>query len=177
MNLCSLIPLIVGVIAAILGYAIGRISKPSNTQPSTGLESHKRRISQLESELYNCNSRLAKLIHSRSSSTSLDQATSIFGRKIKTNDLTIIEGVGPKIQKLFHKEGIFTWKKMATTSVAKCQEILDNEGKRFSIHNPGTWPKQALLAYEGKWKELSEWQEKLKYGKNQPMNGENNVWN
>jgi hypothetical protein len=31
--------------------------------------------------------------------------------------------------------------------------------------NPGTWPKQAELAAEGKWDELKAWQEELDGGK------------
>jgi len=42
---------------------------------------------------------------------------------------------------------------------------LNSGGERFRLHNPGTWPKQAQYAFEGKWKELSEWQDNLKGGK------------
>ena len=33
------------------------------------------------------------------------------------------------------------------------------------MHVPGTWPRQAGLAHEGKWEELSKWQDELDGGK------------
>jgi hypothetical protein len=33
------------------------------------------------------------------------------------------------------------------------------------MHNPGTWPKQAKLAADGKWEELETLQKQLKGGK------------
>jgi hypothetical protein len=33
------------------------------------------------------------------------------------------------------------------------------------MHNPSTWAKQALMAYEGKWQELKDWQAGLRGGK------------
>ena len=49
-------------------------------------------------------------------------------------------------------------------SVEKIQEILDEAGPRYKTHNPGTWPKQAEMAAEGKWDELKEWQDSLNGG-------------
>ncbi len=93
-----------------------------------------------------------------------DLAKSIFGKKIKQDDLTIVEGIGPKIAELFHNEGIKTWKALANTPVDRCQEILTAAGSRFAIHTPDTWPRQAKMAYEGKWQELLNWQEALDGG-------------
>ncbi len=81
-------------------------------------------------------------------------AKSIFGKNIKENDLTVVEGIGPKIQELFHKNNIKTWKSLSNCSVQKCQSILDDAGEAYRTHNPGTWPKQARMAYEGKWEKL-----------------------
>ncbi|SEC53971.1 hypothetical protein SAMN04489761_3268 [Tenacibaculum sp. MAR_2009_124] len=92
-------------------------------------------------------------------------AKAIFGKKIKHNDLKIIEGIGPKIEGLFHNFDIKTWKDLSNTSIEKCQEVLNSGGDRYRIHKPGTWPEQAKFAYEGKWKELQEWQDKLNGGK------------
>lgn len=73
--------------------------------------------------------------------------------------------LGPKIEELFKTSGILTWKSLSETSVDRCNEILDKAGDRFRIHDPGTWPRQSKLAYEGKWQELKDWQEKLDKGK------------
>lgn len=94
-----------------------------------------------------------------------DAAKAVFGKKIKQDDLTIIEGIGPKIQELFHKNGVKTWKALSECSVEKCQDVLDSGGDRFRIHSPNTWPKQALLAYKGSWQKLFDWQEDLDGGK------------
>lgn len=92
-------------------------------------------------------------------------AKAIFGKKIKENDLTVVEGIGPKIQGLFHDHDVKTWKALSECSVDKCQEVLNSGGDRYKVHKPGTWPKQAKLAYEGKWAELLKWQDELDGGK------------
>lgn len=86
------------------------------------------------------------------------------GKKIVADDLKIVEGIGPKISQLFNENGVTTWYQLSQTPVERCQEILDIGGKRYEIHNPGTWPKQAKLAFEGKWKELNDLQDYLDGG-------------
>lgn len=92
-------------------------------------------------------------------------AASVFGKKIKENDLKIIEGIGPKIEELYHNAGINTWLKLSQTSTEKSQSILDAGGESFTMHNPGTWARQAELAYNGKWQKLKDWQDILDGGK------------
>ncbi len=79
-------------------------------------------------------------------------------KKAKADDLTIIEGIGPKIAELFVAEGIDTFAKLAETEITRMQEILDAAGSRYSVHNPSTWAQQSQLAADGKFDEL----EKLK---------------
>lgn len=93
------------------------------------------------------------------------EAKAAFGKKIKENDLTLVEGIGPKIQGLFHNHGIKTWKALSETSTIKCQEVLTSAGKRYRIHDPASWPMQAKMAYKGQWEELAKWQIKHKSGK------------
>lgn len=88
-----------------------------------------------------------------------------FGKKITQDDLKIVEGIGPKIEELYHAAGIKTWKQLSTTSVEISQKILNDGGDRFAMHNPGTWADQAKLAYEGQWAELKKWQDELDAGK------------
>lgn len=93
-------------------------------------------------------------------------ATFMFAdKKWKHDDLKIVEGIGPKIEELLHKAGIKTWKALADTAVARIKEILDAGGPNFQIHDPGTWPKQAGLADQGKWAELKKLQDELDAGK------------
>jgi predicted flap endonuclease-1-like 5' DNA nuclease len=85
--------------------------------------------------------------------------------KYKQDDLKAIEGIGPKISELLHGAGITTWLALSHSTVSKLQEILDKAGSRYKLANPGTWPKQAELAAEGKWKELQAYQEELTGGR------------
>lgn len=101
------------------------------------------------------------------SSKSFDAAAAkaVFGKKVNENDLKLVEGIGPKIADLFIADGIKTWQQLADTSVDKCQEILTAAGDRYKMHNPGTWPRQAKMMADGKWKELKAWTDKLDGGK------------
>ncbi len=93
-------------------------------------------------------------------------ATVMFaGKKWKSDDLKIVEGIGPKIEELLHNAGIKTWKALSETSEDKLKEILDAAGPSYQIHDPGTWAKQAELADQGKWDELKKWQDELDAGK------------
>jgi large subunit ribosomal protein L21 len=75
------------------------------------------------------------------------------------DDLTIVEGIGPKIDGLFKDAGITTFAQLADTSVDKMKEILHAAGPRYTMHNPGTWAEQAALARDGKMDELKAWQD------------------
>jgi predicted flap endonuclease-1-like 5' DNA nuclease len=80
------------------------------------------------------------------------------------NDLTIVEGIGPKINELFHNAGIKTFAQLAAATVPQMRKILDEGGSRFRIANPSTWAQQAALAAENKWNELKKLQDKLSAG-------------
>ena len=88
-----------------------------------------------------------------------------FGKTTRQDDLKIVDGIGPKIESLFHNFDIKTWKALSETSVARCQEVLDSGGDRYMVHDPASWPMQARMAYEGKWQELVRWQKKHGHGK------------
>ena len=87
------------------------------------------------------------------------------GKKIKVDDLKVVEGIGPKIEGLLHEAGIKTWADLAGATVEKVQEVLDAAGPRYRIHNPATWSKQAQLCVDAKWEELEKYQDELKGGK------------
>ena len=86
-------------------------------------------------------------------------------KRYKQDDLKAIEGVGPKISELLQNGGIKTWRELANTDVARIQSILDAAGNRYKLADPGTWPKQAEFAADGKWDELTEYQDFLQGGK------------
>jgi predicted flap endonuclease-1-like 5' DNA nuclease len=75
-----------------------------------------------------------------------------------TDNLQIVEGIGPKIEGLLKDGGITDWKALAGASYEKLQGILEAAGSRYRMHDSKTWPKQAQLAADGKWDELIEFQ-------------------
>lgn len=81
------------------------------------------------------------------------------------DDLKKVEGIGPKIEQLLNKGGVYTWAKLAETEVSYIQDILDKAGPAYKVHKPGTWPAQAKMAAEGKWADLEKWQDELIGGK------------
>ncbi len=77
------------------------------------------------------------------------------------DDLTRIEGIGPKTEEILKKYGIKTYKDLASMIVEELKSILQQNN---IIQNPETWPAQAKLASEGKWIQLKKWQDELKGG-------------
>ncbi|MEO9512275.1 MAG: hypothetical protein ABJN84_06235 [Flavobacteriaceae bacterium] len=176
---CWIIPALVGIISGILGYLIGK-SKSGDTviDHSGDLKALENRNAKLKADLDACNKKLSSTETSTiASSLSASgpaiaaipfdgaSAKAVFGKKIKQDDLKLVEGIGPKIEGLFHNFDIKTWKALSETSVDKCQEVLNSGGERYRIHDPASWPMQAKMAYEGAWKDLLKWQDKHKGGK------------
>ena len=80
------------------------------------------------------------------------------------NDLTVVEGIGPKINELFNNAGVKTFVQLAAQSVTQMRKVLDDGGSRFRIANPSTWAQQAALAADNKWEELKKLQDNLSGG-------------
>jgi predicted flap endonuclease-1-like 5' DNA nuclease len=165
--LCILIPILIGLICALLGYFLGRlIEKKSKvyTELRAKLEACRNEKERLQSE----NSSLVSELASMGDKTGFAEpafdaalAKEAIGKKVVENDLKVIEGIGPKIEELFHNAGIKTWKDLSETPVEQCQKILDDAGERYRIHNPATWPAQAETAHKGLWKVLKWWQDDM----------------
>ncbi len=82
-----------------------------------------------------------------------------------SEDLKVIEGIGPKIEQLLKKANIPNWQVLADTPVEKLQSILQEAGDRFRIHDPSTWPMQAQMAADGAWDKLKDYQDFLDGGR------------
>lgn len=89
----------------------------------------------------------------------------IGGVRLRLNDFGVIEGIGPKIEKLLNQGGIRTWDELAATKVSRLEGILDAAGHDYQMHVPETWPRQAKLLAEGKWAEFKELTDRLKGGR------------
>ena len=81
------------------------------------------------------------------------------------DDLKIIEGVGPKIERILKAAKIDTWAKLSETTVTRLNQILKTAGPRFQMHKPDSWPIQARYAEAGAWDKLVAYQKKLNMGK------------
>ncbi|QXP51550.1 30S ribosomal protein S2 [Cellulophaga sp. HaHa_2_95] len=80
------------------------------------------------------------------------------------DDLTKVEGIGPKINEIFQTAGINTFSDLAGKTEEELNVVLTAAGSKFASKNPASWPKQAKMAAEGKWDELKEWQDNVKGG-------------
>jgi predicted flap endonuclease-1-like 5' DNA nuclease len=80
------------------------------------------------------------------------------------DDLTRIEGIGPKISGLLQAAGIMTFAHLASTDVKRLKQIIAEAGLT-ALANPATWPEQAGLAATGQWDALETLQEELKGGR------------
>lgn len=81
------------------------------------------------------------------------------------DDLTKVEGIGPKIAGLFNAAGIHSFIDLSKTSVKKMRDILEAAGPRYRTHQPDTWAQQASMAALGDWKTLKKWQDELDGGR------------
>ncbi|SEJ39737.1 hypothetical protein SAMN05216327_109244 [Dyadobacter sp. SG02] len=136
------------LVSGIIGYIIGyRRGNDLNSQLELQLAG-------VENGLDECRKGLASLV-----------APVAGVAAIAFDDLKIIEGIGPQIEKLLHRADILTYAHLSETTPARIKMILDDAGRRFQVHDPETWPGQAALAAAGKWNELKEWQNTLDGGK------------
>ena len=88
-----------------------------------------------------------------------------YGTVFQSDNLQVIEGIGPKIEGLLHDAGIKNWGELANTSQARLQEILDAAGSNYRMADPKSWPEQARLADAGEWEKLVEYQQFLDTGR------------
>lgn len=190
---CWLIPLLVGLLCGYFGYLIGK-GKSTGTIDSGQLQHLEEQNAKLKADLAACREQTGvslepssvRTTEVSSPDTSGDlsgiaagnalqaeatetfdaaAAKAILGKTVKLNDLKVIEGIGPKIENLFQNEGITTWLQLADANVARCREVLSTGGDRYRLHDPASWPMQARMCAEGKWKDLARWQDDHKRGK------------
>jgi len=74
------------------------------------------------------------------------------------DDLTKVEGIGPKIAVLLADAGIHTFAELAASPPERLQSILSQAGPHYRMHDPRPWRGQASLAARGLWGELDELQ-------------------
>lgn len=102
-----------------------------------------------------------KLPKAKPITLNMPASKAVFGKELKLNDLKVIEGVGPKIERLLKKSAILTWSDLAKTKLRPLRAILKKAGNNFVLADPKTWAAQARLASRGQWRRLKTLQDKL----------------
>jgi predicted flap endonuclease-1-like 5' DNA nuclease len=143
------------IVAAILGIIIGYLCRKTKHAKCVAMENE---IEQLKSKLEACMRQKEKPQVPFNAAAARD----IFKMKIVENDLKIVEGIGEKIEALLKNRSIDTWYKLSQATEGEIRDILLSDGgPSYKIHDPKTWPGQSLMAFEGKWAQLKEYQDRL----------------
>jgi predicted flap endonuclease-1-like 5' DNA nuclease len=79
------------------------------------------------------------------------------------DDLTRLEGIGPKVAAVLAAAGIQTFAQLAETPVERLQHILREAGLQFL--DPASWPEQARVAASGDEARLAALQARLRGGR------------
>jgi small subunit ribosomal protein S2 len=82
---------------------------------------------------------------------------------VAADDLTRIEGIGPKTSGVLQDAGISSYDQLAAADPSRLKQILQDAGLRLG--DPTTWPEQAGLAASGDWDGLETLQGQLKGGR------------
>ncbi|MBT8321460.1 MAG: 30S ribosomal protein S2 [Eudoraea sp.] len=82
----------------------------------------------------------------------------------KADDLTKIEGIGPKGAEALVNAGLDSFEKLSGAKADAIKEILTEASSRMAHLDPTSWPKQAKMAADGDWDKLKDWQDKAKAG-------------
>ena len=124
------------------------------------LWNHEAKIGELQSAL------TAYILSTAPRDPDLEHGAEVLGEKVRLNDLTVIEGIGPKIADMLQTTGgIKTWWELHRTEVATLRTLLDGAGPRFGVHDPASWPQQAGLLARGEWAMFKELTTDLQGGK------------
>lgn len=140
---------------------------------ATLVSTHEATIGDLRARLWNQDARLGELqgqLAAHFDDTAppepdLVEGARVLGEKVRFNDLTVVEGIGPKIADVLLAAGVKTWWQLHQTDVAVIAEALATAGPRFQIHDPATWPQQGGLLARGEWQAFKTLTDQLRGGK------------
>ncbi|MGD8399166.1 MAG: hypothetical protein PVG11_09945 [Anaerolineae bacterium] len=96
----------------------------------------------------------------------LHAATEEIAGAAEPEDLTVVEGIGPKIQSVLRGAGIRTFRELAAVDPERIEAILEEADPRLArLADPASWPEQAALAADGEWERLEALQRDLDAGR------------
>ncbi|MDX2141605.1 MAG: helix-hairpin-helix domain-containing protein [Chloroflexota bacterium] len=89
---------------------------------------------------------------------------STFAAPVVPDDLKLVEGIGPKMEKALHNAGILTFAHLADATVEQIRAAILAAGMRFAPSVP-TWAKQAHFLADGDTDGLTAYQNQLTAGR------------
>jgi predicted flap endonuclease-1-like 5' DNA nuclease len=93
-------------------------------------------------------------------------ASGVEDADLPDDDLTLIEGIGPRIAGVLRDAGIRNFTQLSRTTLGHISSLLEQADPRLlRLADPTTWPEQARLAAAGDAEALAHLQEKLKGGR------------
>jgi len=84
---------------------------------------------------------------------------------IKSDNLQIVEGIGPKMESVLKENGVSSHADLASQTFDSLQAILGKYGDKYKIIDPSTWAQQAGYAASGDYDGMIDLQKKLDGGK------------
>src|SRR5690606_33413137 len=149
----------------VLGFLFGKLNRTPVPDLSDQLDILEIENAKLKSELETCKKRLSgnKLPKEQPMDALLGpprtdtvpkpvetrEFKALFGRAFKADDLKIVEGIGPKIEALFHQHNIKSWKELSQTTAVAARKFLTpaENGTGSTTRLPGRcrpkWPIRA----------------------------------
>jgi F-type H+-transporting ATPase subunit gamma len=94
----------------------------------------------------------------------LVEAERNLGEDVASDDLTRLEGIGPKVSAALKAAGYDTFAKIAEANETELRVTLERAGIKLAPA-AATWPHQAALAARGAWNELKQMQDSLVGGR------------
>lgn len=159
--LAWLLPFILGMI---LGCLLCRARQARNTETDLSVEP------QVSNSLTSPSAAMSRApISPPASAIATGIAASKFAA-LKSDNLQVVEGIGPKMDEILKSNGINSWKALGSRSSNDLRKILNNYGDRYRIIDPGTWSDQAKFAANGDWDGLIAMQKNLNGGKTDATN-------
>lgn len=145
-------------LGVIIGYLLG-IRK--HNQLKSDVENLNDILLEKENEIDRLEQHVERLLDAEQTTTKEESVQN------SADDLTLIDGIGPKIFDLLQQHKISTFEALAQTSAQDLERILAKGGSSFQMHRPDTWPTQAKIAWKAGLDDLKEW---IKIQKSFPSN-------
>jgi predicted flap endonuclease-1-like 5' DNA nuclease len=86
-------------------------------------------------------------------------------QSLEPDDLTQIEGIGPKISEILRGVGITRFDQLAASDVETLHGLLKEAGPRFALADPVYWPEQAGYLAAGDMEKFKALNDRLRGGR------------